>query len=575
MSKINIGIPIDLSAMIRSKLLVAGGSGSGKSYAGRKIAEQLYGKVQIIIIDPEDEYASLREKYDFVLIGGENGDIPISARYAETLAHKLLETGMNAIINLFEMKTKEQIEFIRVFMDAMTYAPKNLWHGCVVIFDEFRIFADDAGKAASTEAMREAATKWRKRGYSLVLMTHRLSMVDKTLVAQCHSRIIGLNTLDIDLERAGKELGFKKDRWPELKYLEPGEFYAYGPAISREVIKFNVSKVQTKHPQPGETIKTVPPTPNAIKKILTKLEDIPKDAENELKTKQDLQQKIKEQEIEIKTLKSGTISSDKLEEIKKQSQENSEKVLQSKLNAAKIEIDKQYKPFLDERDKEIKRLNGIISKALQAFGTEFTPAELSKVEINIPKNITVTAPAVTFNAPKITKAVQNVTKKTENITESVSNDTGGLKKGAIAVLRVIASYHPKVTTRKRAQTLTGLSKGGLRNYLGDLKGAGYITIQGEYLSLTDEGNNFIGYVEPIPSDPALLVNKFADSMKPGAGNMLKYLLSIYPNGISREDLASETSLTIGGLRNYLGDLKGNDLVTENNGLIYLSQEFFE
>src|SRR6185295_17117739 len=104
--KLNDKIGIDLSKLIESRLLVQANSGGGKSWAIRRIIEQSFGNVQIIILDPEGEFTNLREKYDFVLAGKE-GDAPADSRSAALLARRLLELKTSAIVDLYELHPQE------------------------------------------------------------------------------------------------------------------------------------------------------------------------------------------------------------------------------------------------------------------------------------------------------------------------------------------------------------------------------------------------------------------------------------------------------------------------------------
>jgi DNA helicase HerA-like ATPase len=109
MSIINIGIPIDLQKLLDTRMLVQAGSGGGKSYGLRKIIESIGNQVQQIVIDPEGEFVTLREKFDFALVS-KGGDIPLNVKYAETLAHKILETGISVIIDLYEPSHDQRAE---------------------------------------------------------------------------------------------------------------------------------------------------------------------------------------------------------------------------------------------------------------------------------------------------------------------------------------------------------------------------------------------------------------------------------------------------------------------------------
>lgn len=252
MDKINIGIDIDLNKLLDSRLLIQAGSGGGKSYCLRKIIEMIGNKFQQIIIDPEGEFVTLREKFDFALVG-KDGDIPLSLKYAETLAHKLLETNLSAIIDLYELKHHERILFVKRFLDAIVNAPKELWHPCFVHVDEAHIFCPESTKSESASAVIDLCTRGRKRGYAAVLATQRLSKLAKDAAAECMNKMIGSTGLDIDRKRAGEELGMtKKEDILKLRELKPGEFFTFGPAINNEVTKFKVLPVITTHLQSGK-----------------------------------------------------------------------------------------------------------------------------------------------------------------------------------------------------------------------------------------------------------------------------------------------------------------------------------
>ena len=90
------GVGFDLDTLLVTRLLIQANSGAGKSWLLRKLIEQLYGHVQVIVIDPEGEFATLREKYDFVLVGA-GGETPADVRSAGLLAEKLLELRASAV----------------------------------------------------------------------------------------------------------------------------------------------------------------------------------------------------------------------------------------------------------------------------------------------------------------------------------------------------------------------------------------------------------------------------------------------------------------------------------------------
>src|SRR6266568_2633265 len=291
---LNQSLSIDLPTLLDTRLLVQANSGGGKSWLLRRILEQSHGHVQQIVIDLEGEFATLREKYDYVL-AGKDGDTPADPRSAGLLAQRLLELNVSAIIDLYELHYQDRKHFVRLFLESMINAPKHLWHPCLVVIDEAHKFCPEKEQSEASSAVIDLATLGRKRGYCAILATQRLSKLHKDAAAECNNKLIGRTGLDVDMRRAGEELGFStKDHSLALRNLAAGEFFAFGPAISPEVIKVAIGSVQTTHPKAGSRIVSaapLPPTEN-IKKILSALKDLPQEAEEEARTIEALREQI-------------------------------------------------------------------------------------------------------------------------------------------------------------------------------------------------------------------------------------------------------------------------------------------
>lgn len=294
----DIGIKIDLERLTETRLLIQANSGGGKSYAIRKLLEQTNGHIQQIVLDLEGEFSTLREKYNFVLIG-KDGDVPINLRYVDTLCHKLLENNISAVIDLYELKQYDRIQFVKKFLDSMVNAPKELWHPVLVIIDEAHQFCPEKSKAESMGSVIDLCTRGRKRGYCAVLATQRLSKLHKDAAAECNNKLIGRTGLDVDMKRASEELGFvNKSDMLSLRSLPAGEFYAFGPAISSEITKVKISKVVTTHPKTGSRAQVSTPPSAVIKQVLSKLADLPEVAEKELKTLDDYKKEMQTLKIQ-------------------------------------------------------------------------------------------------------------------------------------------------------------------------------------------------------------------------------------------------------------------------------------
>lgn len=269
-------IDIDLDLLIRSRMLIQANSGGGKSRALRYVLEQTYGKIPQIVLDPEGEFSSLREQFPYVLVGDE-GDLPIAVASARVLCRKLVELNASAVINLYDLKPQERKKFVRLFLEELIGLPRELWHPMLLALDEAHQFCPErgTGEAESTEAVISFCALGRKRGYAPLLATQRLSKLHKDAAAELLNVLIGRTGLDIDVRRAGDTLGFDKEKRQALKYLEPGVFFAFGPAISREVVKVRTGAVQTTHPEPGRIVPTPPPPPERLRSLIEALKSLP------------------------------------------------------------------------------------------------------------------------------------------------------------------------------------------------------------------------------------------------------------------------------------------------------------
>lgn len=550
MSKINIGIDIDLEAFLETKLLIEADSGSGKSWTIRKMAEECSGEVQQIIIDPEGDFITLREKYPFALVSKVGGDIPLNLRYAEALAHKLLETGISVIIDLYEFRQHEREQFVKVFCEALMNAPKSLRHSCLIYLDEAQLFCPEDKRAISTAAVIDLCTRGRKRGLCVILATLRISILNKSAAAQCKNKMMGSTSLPLDQKRVGDELGLRtKEEIRDLRNLGKGEFYAFGPAISKEIVKFKVTQVKTTHIKSGSKLLSVPPTPAAIKKILSKLEDIPEEAEKELATKKQYQDEIRRLKSELGQQKQApTVTDPKIKEqvIQLQQELKSHKGL---VNTLKKEV--------DNRTSLLQKIKNMIGEP-QDFKID---AEIIKSPIQRPVFVAPQPPA-----------------KSHHSNNSHSNPS--VSGGAMRMLKAAAMFYPDPISKTRMAALARLShtSGSFSTYMSTLKREGLLVGEGNSFTITEAGLSQAGEVEPLPTDPQELVNLWCGVIgeNGGAARILRTVAESYPNEILKPDLGEMVGMssTSGSFSTYLSTLKRNGLIKTAGQSVKASEELF-
>lgn len=568
--KLNSKISVDLEKLIDSRLLVQANSGGGKSWLLRRLLEQSHGKVQQIVIDLEGEFSTLREKNDYILVG-KGGDVPADVKSAALLARKLLELNVSAIIDLSEMPQHLRRHFVRLFLDSMIDAPKDLWHPCMVVIDEAHFFVPEKGQSEAASAVIDLATRGRKRGFCAVLATQRLSKLHKDAAAECNNKLVGRTGLDIDMKRAAEELGFTgKEQFMSLRGLEPGEFFAYGPALSKEVTKIKVGTVETSHPKAGArfSTKVVPPT-ERMKSVLKKLTDLPAEAVKEAETVSSLKAEI----LQLRKVK---------EPIGSASKEDIEKAVRAAVIKANQASGLQWEKVVNKWKKYAEDLlwmiNHLGQSSAQAKAPELippgwmTPSNIETVDIRgdkIRSDILKNGFQTTYvdRAPKGSKdkTVAVVAQKkgdTIEVTDSFEL-TGPERKivNAIAWLESIGVSDPEQTA---VAFLAGYTYGGggFNNPRGALRTKGLVEYRpGNHITLTELGRS-VAETPDVPLTNDALHRHVLDILPGPERKILEVLLSEHPNAVSNEDLANRTGYTpgSGGFNNPRGRLRTLGLV---------------
>lgn len=543
-------LTLDLLKLVDSRMLINANSGGGKSYLLRLIAERACEHIQTVILDPEGEFVTLREKFDF-LLAGESGEIPCEVRSATLLARKLLELQANTIIDLYDLKLPERRKFVRLFLELLMHAPKGLWHPVLIMLDEAHLFCPErsAGEAESAQAVIDLMSQGRKRSFCGILATQRLSKLHKDAEAETNNVVIGRTWLDIDQERAGKLLGFGKER-AMLRDLEAGTFYAFGPAFSANgVTTFHADAVSTTHPKPGQRHKLTPPSPSeAVQRIVAELADLPQQAEAEIRDLEGAKRKIRELE----------------QQLRQRPKEETERIIE-KL----VEVPVLKNGQLARTEKVIERTEALGEKLLAEV------AELRKLmaPAAAPRPV---APVAPIRTPVVAHerpvhAPQRPLRRTGE--RQAPGEEGGLTGpekrilDAAAWLESIGVAEPE---QRAVAFLAGYTVGGgaFNNPRGRLNQRGLIEYRGDRLALTDAGRALAS----VPNSPLTtdeLQARVMDRLPGPERKILGVLLRAGGQPIPNDELAREAGYEPGGgaYNNPRGRLRSLGLIEYRGGMV--------
>lgn len=241
-------VPIDINKLMQSRLLIQASSGGGKSYALRRLIEQTQGQVQQIIFDIEGEFATLAEKFPYLVCAESGADIDISFYSGARLANEVMDRKVSVIIDISEFSNEGRGLFVASFVKELMNRPKELWSHAMLVFDEAHLLCPQQDKSPAKKLIAELAARGRKRGLCAILATQRISKLNKNVVAELQNRLIGMTHLDIDVKRSADELGISQaEAGRLLPELLPGEFYCYGPAFNNKLKKVKIGAVISRH----------------------------------------------------------------------------------------------------------------------------------------------------------------------------------------------------------------------------------------------------------------------------------------------------------------------------------------
>jgi len=215
---------IDANLVATGRTCVLGSSGSGKSYTVGVLCEELCRNgVPFAIIDTEGEHTGLKEKFEVIWVGEEEGcdlswesvDIADLASQAPDIAPLVLDVS-----DLTDAKAKTAA-FVGALYDTLTERRTPY----LVVVEEADKFIPQYGERVPIFA--EAARRGRKRGMGLMIASQRPSLVDKNVLSQCGNQLIGKLIIQNDLQSVAQFFpgkGLPK----ELTRLSAGQFYAMG-----------------------------------------------------------------------------------------------------------------------------------------------------------------------------------------------------------------------------------------------------------------------------------------------------------------------------------------------------------
>ena len=358
------------------------------------------------------------------------------------------------------------------------------------------------------------------------------------------------------MKRAGDELGLPKADWARLRTLEDGHFFAFGPALSPQIVELKVGPVTTTHPRPGQGTTPTPPARTKIRKVLEQLEDLPAEAEEEARTVAELQRKNRELQASLRKAQSGAPPADAgaLEDARALGRREVANELGAQREAMLRGVQ-----ALNARSPRIARHLEVAAVELQkAQDAVREPFDLELPEISVmtrstnraaPRGKPTSARPASVPRRAIAPLADGLTGPEQRVLDAIAwQETLGIIEPQQVAVAFLAGYK--------------YGAGSFNNPRGSLRSQYLVQyLAGGRIALTDEGRALAHAPEQALTVEELQ-RRVLERLPGPEQRVLRPLLEAYPNQLSKEDTAHAAGYTpgAGSFNNPCGRLRSLGLV---------------
>jgi len=523
---IRLGQAVDLHPLgfYQTNVLAFGGPGAGKTTLQRLFYERAPKQFQQVIIDTEDELHTLRaDGREYVIMGGEFADAPgLIDMDWYALAAVVVKTGANWIFQINDWSISDQREFIGQLVKGLLATPRTEWRPMIFGLDESDQFAPNGPTVASSEALVMLAKRGRKRGWSCLFATQRISMLSADLRGMCSNIAIGVANQSLDVKAGAQAIGVSPTsaEAKALLTLRRGQFFLGGPAFDvRPPALFTTDMSDSRAPEPGSG---APPASKSSAAILKALSAIP------------------------------------------MAEETAEETAAATDPGKPARVEYRTDPAALDRARAVGAAEGR-AKALQDAARWLRArADQVDAEAAVEFNGAINMPLVT-TPERANKAAASVMHK--NASEMHKpNGKAEMSAAAMHILGAFAEYYPRELTFKHAHKIKGRSvtSSNFGRVVKELTEAGAVeNTRGDFWRLSEWMANSMG-AQQMPKAPAEIVAMWRAKLEPAQARMLDAIVArgrFSSRGEWAE--ASGVSPTSSNVGRVAGELAALELIVED------------
>lgn len=599
-------IPLDA---VTQTFAILGIRGSGKTNSAVDMAEELlkHGQ-QIAVIDPTNAWYGLRsskdgksEGFKVIVMGGENGDLPLDGGSGILLADFVVESGASVIFSLRHLSMNDQRRFAQDFAERIYFLKgksKNRTpiHLFVDEADEFIPQRIPHGFERMFGAFDRLVRRGRSSGIGMTMISQRPQVLNKDTLSQietliCHRLLHKLDRKNVrEAWVDGHDtMGLAQEFMDGLAALKKGDAWIWSPEWLNIFERVHMRERETFDssftPKPGQKPRT------AKKLAAVDLEELKKKLSATIeKAKADDPKELK---AEIARLRDdlakkapAPFAPQKIERVDRD----------ALLEAQRAELERIFKGIRPRLEKGIAgALNSVVSQlatALQRQTAEYIEvnkrfddptfwAMFSGVEEDFQlsgaakKDIKAAIRKVTAVPVPVTSSASITIPAPGQCVSIKLRDEGGemsgsieqrtisdLKGGPARMMASLAQFHPKPLRWAQLKSFVAIkSKGTFGTYISTLKKRGLIEVAGDQVMLTLAGIQCsTNGTQKAPRTTEEVLTRWRPKFNPGQNKILGLILE------RRGFIAKSELLQLSGMKSegsfgtYLSVLKTAGLI---------------
>jgi hypothetical protein len=298
-----------------------GRRGAGKTYLAGVLCEQMLDlRAQVIVLDAVGNWYGLRvaadgksKGKDIFVIGGQHGDVPITADSGTTIARFLVEKSVSAVLDISALRQGERKRFASDFGEEFFHLKKAQRSAVHLFVEEAQLFIPQrygADQARMLGAFENIVRLGRNYGIGATLISQRPQSVNKEVLSQveclCVLQVNGTQERKA-LEDWVQEAGADRKLVGNLPGLGRGEGYVWSPSWLRIFKRVHFAKKTTfdasATPEVGRAMKAAMVSAVDVEALKTALSSIVEKAEQD--DPKALQKRIHELTAELAAARSG------------------------------------------------------------------------------------------------------------------------------------------------------------------------------------------------------------------------------------------------------------------------------